>query len=100
MVHTAHTQPYLTTAPESHAADSRNHGHPGRLDCGHDGEKVRRTAHGMGIGHLLDVGSGAEGLVPSRDHDKRHGTVMLGLLESLEYADTHVVAQRVEGRLA
>lgn len=83
---------HLAAASERDTAYRRNDGNPGRFDCGDDGEKIRSTAHGMAVGHLLDVCSGAEGIAPSRDDDERDGTVILGLLESFQYADTHVVA--------
>lgn len=91
---------HLAPTPEGNAADGRNHGHPAGLDGGDDGQQVGRAAHGVPVGHLLDVRPGAKGLAPSSDDDERHRIVTLGLLEPLEDAGAYVVAQRVQGRLA
>ena len=88
-------QGQLAAAAQAVAADR---GNDGLLDAGHRvpvaDEGAAHHAHDGGVGHLLDVGAGGEGLLAAGDHD---ATDALVLVERRQGVHHFIHQGRVEG---
>ena len=97
----ANNASHLASAPKSDTINGGDHRHLARLDGLHNKQEVRSFASRATGCHLLDVCPSTEGsLLGPRDNDHRYRVVALHLSQGVEYGHTHVVAERVERRVA